>query len=331
MRKFQPDLTALTSLAFIVLLAGCATPPPEVTTSTPITEKEREQIYKKQRTPELFGITVYPSDSGPVFAGSHRLHPGQMALAPFALLPGGGTPIIAVNPGGSDTHPFLIDTSSRGNWITAQLAAECNLIPLGPPPYGMRAEHVADETGGFLLISQKTKIEELHAENCLYYMKAARGPLGFQARGEGSVKGVLGTPFLRAFNYVVLDFPKGEAIFAASGDYRPEEADLIAKIPLTYVHGAVACEGALDGTPATFILDTAGAFGLTVTEPTEDVVRQISVGDYVARQVPVANSREFGLGLPEYPRIGREILSKFRLVLHFKKKLIYLERQPAAP
>jgi hypothetical protein len=54
------------------------------------------------------------------------------------------------------------------------------------------------------------------------------------------------------------------------------------------------------------------------------------VGDLVFRNVTVAPSKDRSLGLLSYPRIGRQLLSRFKVTFAPKKKLVYFERPDQA-
>ena len=70
-------------------------------------------IGQSARSPNVFGVTVYPSDHGPIFKGGNRLHESQKALVPFKS-PGKSTaPVVDLMPPEPKRIRTLIDTSSR--------------------------------------------------------------------------------------------------------------------------------------------------------------------------------------------------------------------------
>ena len=51
--------------------AGCATPKDEAI--VPFTQEQLNALFTRARPPQVFGLTVYSSDGGPVFAGGNRV------------------------------------------------------------------------------------------------------------------------------------------------------------------------------------------------------------------------------------------------------------------
>jgi hypothetical protein len=125
------------------------------------------------------------------------------------------------------------------------------------------------------------------------------------------------------------DFSKRTLSLTVNTVYKPMEDQLIATLPMKEVQGAIACEGSVDGEPATILLDVAGDFEFATMEPPDEEIRQVSLGDLVFRQVKAESSYERGMGLAKYPRIGRQLLSRFKVTFDFKKKLIYVEKPDA--
>lgn len=318
-------------IAFLSLavLSGCATPKDEQI--IPFTQQQTRAFFKNARPPQAFGLTVYNTERGPVFAGSHRVHAGHVAMMPFIGRSDPRAPLIAMAARGVKEIPALIDTASRENWMIPSVASATAVVPLaGPNPFSMQAMHVYDEIGGFAGLLHKVVFDKLHMENAVFYIRSAYGPMGPPARWmqDPVPHVVLGVPFLRAFSFVTMDFAARSVFLSSTMPFpgSPEES-LIDRVPLLDVRGALAVEGTLRGEPATFILDTGGDFDIALNDPQELTIRRISIGDLVfPPEASVKNARDLGLGEIEYPRIGRGLLSRYKVTFDFRTRQVWFER-----
>jgi hypothetical protein len=225
----------------------------------------------------------------------------------------------------------LVDTTSRDNWATMDLVKPLRGTPLGPPGFGRTAAHVLDDIGGLLFITPTFHVEDVQVENALFYARAASGPLGPAVRWvEDPVPNmVLGTGFLRSFPLVQFDLPRDRLLLATSQSYEPDEARLVATLPLLEEQGALACAAIVEGRPVKLLLDVVGDFELAMKDPPAPRLRQVSAGDLVFRQVATENAFDLGLGLLEFPRLGRRLLQRFVVTVDFRQKLVFFERPPA--
>ena len=161
------------SVLFVLLIAGCSSMPE---TPVPFSELQLKSFYANSRPPELFGVTVYTSDEGPVFTGGNRLHDGHKALVSFESARKSTAPIVELRPGGPGAFTALIDTSSKDSWLDTSACQQSNLIPLGPRPFSSRPATVDDPFGGYLCVVPKVRIDDLNMESALMYARAAYGP-----------------------------------------------------------------------------------------------------------------------------------------------------------
>ncbi len=314
------------------LLAGCATTKDEHI--VPFTRQQTSALLKNARPPQAFGLTVYNTERGPVFAGSHRVHAGHAAQMPFQNRSDPKAPVVGFAARGIKDIPALIDTASRENWIVPSVAQDIAIVPLaGPNPFETQAVHVYDEIGGMAGLLHKLMLDTLHVENVVFYIRAASGPLGPPARWvqNPSPSAVLGVPFLRAFSYVTLDFPARSAIFSSTLPFPGASDDsLLVKLPLLDIRGVLGVEGTLRGEPTTFIIDTGGDFELALNDPEEPTVRRLAIGDLVVPpEISVVSAREIGLGEIEYPRIGRGLMARYKITFDFRNRQIWVERPSA--
>lgn len=309
-------------------LAGCATPPDEHI--IPFSQNQTQALFARSRPPQAFGLTVYSTDSGPVFAGANRVHQGQFVQMP--LINKGDPRALEINltARGIKEIPALIDTASRENWISSGTAAAMGVVLLaGPNPYHTEAIHVYDPIGGYAGLQHKIMMDTLHVENVLFHVRAATGPLGAPARWmqDPTPQVALGAPFLRAFSYVTFDFNGRTAVFSATTPFPTPENTLLARAKLLDIRGVLGVEGSINGESATFVIDSGGDFEMVQNEPESSTLRRASAGDLVfPPDIKVETAREIGLGEIEYPRIGRQLLSRYRVTLDFRNKWIYFER-----
>jgi hypothetical protein len=313
----------------LLVLAGCATPPDEMV--IPFNAEQTKTLYAKARPPQVFGLTVYSSDNGPFFAGAGRLHQGEKAERPFLGAPDSSAPLVALDGRGSVGLPALLDTTSKDNWLTAAAAQQVGLIMLtGPGPYQALPQHVYDEIGGLAGVAQQVKLDTLYAENVVFHVRAATGPLGPLGRWveKPAPMVVLGTALLRSFSFVQIDYPKQKTFFSATTRFVPPSPEtLVAALPIKDISGALGIEGTLDGDPMTLLLDVAGDFELVMNEPPDATVRRLALGDLVfPPNVNVAASMDQGLGATIHPRVGRKLLGRYKVTFDFRGKMVYFER-----
>ena len=200
---------------FCLFFSGCTTPPP--TDEDIYTNKELRGFFNTPNDPRRFNLTVYSSKNGPVFSGSKRLHNGQFAIADFVSKRKSTMPIIDIRGRRPDELPALIDTSSRDSWTTIAAAGALFCDPLGPPPFQRFADHLGLKNPGYAVFSSKLRIEDLHIENMIYYVRIPHKTLGPLKRNFALPKPelVLGCDLLKRFAFVQIDWPERRIIFSA--------------------------------------------------------------------------------------------------------------------
>ena len=317
-------------IGLAALAGGCATTPTHEI--TPLTDTQLRGVFSKARDARSFWITAYPAGKNSVrFSGANRLHPEHVASRDFAKEGLSTAPVIVADNGREETFSVLVDTTAGRSWLDFPTFLRTRAIPLGPPAYDYTPANVNEDISGYACIMTKLRFDQLHVENALFHFRAATGPLGPLARGlEDPVpEAILGCDILKAFAFTQIDYPSHTVMLSATIDYAPEEANLIAAMKLKQVDGAFAVEGAIDGEKKVFILDSAGEFEVAMTNPPSDELKQVSVGDVVFRNVSAVDGRTLNLR-PSHPHIGRQLLSKFKITLAPKKKLVYFERPAGA-
>lgn len=323
----NPSLLAAGAVS-VLLVAACVTS--KQTASVPFSDAQLKAMAARAKAPQVYGITVYPSDAGPVFAGSARTHEGDVAAVEFPRNGWPFAPIVPLSPGGSSDIKALLDTSSPQSWVSPVGGKEMNIEMLAAPSLLVsRPTHVFDTANGYLSVASHAKIDTLSLENVLLQVRGASGPLGPLARGldDTGLEAVLGVDLMKALNHIQFNFPAHHVILSASRGYTPSESNLVATVPMVLVGGAIAAEGMLGGEPQTFVLDTGGEYAVALpTNRPAATIPQVSVGDLVFRDVPGVSGMDLALGQVAQPRIGRRLLAKFKMTLDFRGRAIHFER-----
>lgn len=284
-------------------------------------------FFKQAQDPRRFWITVYDSENGPVFSGSHRLHPNQNIELKFLTGPDSPLPMFKVQGRGPREFTALIDTSSKECWTAFETFPLLGLTPLGPPAYESFPDHVSDTIRGFLSVLSTLKMGHLHIETVLVHVRAANGGLGAIGRQTDPAPDlVLGYPLLQSLRFFQLDYPAG--VFRASSTlpYTPSDADLVATAPLEEMNGLLVTEGMVDGISGPILLDSAGDFALVLPGGTGSMAKHVGLGDLVLRNVEVQSGEGLELGDIPLPRVGRQLLGRFKVTVDNFQKIIYFER-----
>lgn len=302
----------------------------------PLNESQKRAFFEGAKDPRLFWITVYQTTAGPQFSGANRLHPEQLAQLSFLSRPAlqvfskdkSAPPLIEVTTTESTKYIALVDTSSKESWLAYDTARKMGATPLGPPAFEFRPEHVVDDISGYLSAVDTLRMEGVSIETALFYVRAAKGPLGALARRELDRPPVMviGCNLLKTFQLVRFDYAQRSLLLAVDADYEPMNSNLVASVPLRDVRGAFGGSGVLDGRPVEFILDSAGDFELAMTDPPSGLVRQISLGDLVFRNVSAISCTDADLSLASYPRIGRRLLERFKITFDNKRRMVHFEK-----
>jgi hypothetical protein len=313
------------ALLLVALVASCATPRPRTMTTRLLTSEEKTALAKRGKPPQVFGLTAYSSDQGPVFAGAFRQHQGHIGRVGLAAEKDTTTPVIGINGG---IALLLIDSTAAESWLTVEASVALKTVALtGTSPFEKTAGHVQDDTGGFAAVLPKMILENLHVENGVFYVRNAEGPLEALTRWEKTpyLDGVLGADFLRAFQFVRISLRGRNLVFSATDPY-PNSDQILARIPLSDFRGGLAAEAMFDGEKLTALIDLAGDFESAMETPPGKKLRQVTLGDIVFRQVEVESTDDLGLGTDSPPRIGRQLLERFDLVINNRGTELIIER-----
>lgn len=310
----------------LLLTNGCVTRRPD-SQVRPLSTQEQQSFFARAQDERRFWLTRYETDHGPMFAGAHRVHAERFARAEFSHPRHATLPMIPVRLRYQNDYNALIDTSSPANWIQFGAAIHEGVIPVGPPPHRLFPAHVNDPIPGFLSVASRLTIDPIHVETTLLYVKAAHGPLTYLERHPNTPNAtlVLGSEFIRAFQFVQINFPSRLVIFSTTTPFTPDPDRLIASVPMQSYYGIIAVEGVLDDVETPFLLDSIGDF-MVATEHAGTTIRHVSIGDLVLRNIDPISMAEARLGLEEIPRIGRRILERYVVTFDTEQALVHFER-----
>lgn len=305
----------------LVVLTSCRmfTPP---STSTMLSQGEIAAMVKRGKAPQVYGLTAYRTENGVLFAGAFRLHAGQIGRTDFKSDRNSTAPIISVNDG---DLLMLIDSSAAESWCSPEARAGMKGVVLKDPNIFQKSpRHVYETVPGFAVVAPTMTIDKMNVESAVFYMRAASGSLNMLNRWEKSptINGVLGADFLRAFQFVRISLRDRYIVLSATAAY-PATASTLAAVPTRDLEGGIGVDAMLEGEKTAVMIDLAGDFELALPQPAGPTMRQVSIGDVVFRQTEVVSGFELGLGTNSTPRIGRQLLEKYDLVLNnFGKQLI---------
>jgi len=310
-------------IALAVVTASCSTPRPESTAI--LSSADKAGLMKRAKSPQVYGLTAYSSDQGAIFAGAFRQHQGHAGRIEFSSDKNSTAPVIGINGGRT---LMLVDSSAAESWVTVESAVNLKVASLGgPTSFEKTPRHVYDNVGGFAGVLPKLTIDKVHVENAVLYIRNAHGPLESLTRWEKSpyLDGVLGADFLRSFQFVRISLRGRYMVFSATDVY-PDTGKILGTLPLTDLQGGLATEVMIDGEKVQAIIDIAGDYELAMENPTGTKVRQLSLGEIVFRQVEVDSAFDQGLGLSSPPRIGRQLLERYDIVINNRGRQLVIER-----
>ena len=136
---------------------------------------------------------------------------------------------------------------------------------------------------------------------------------------------VVGAATLRNFSFVRLDFPKRQLTLASTRTYQPPSpGSVVAALPLLDWRGRPAFQARLNGESLTFVLDTAGEFGVILPGATA-ASGTLTLSAGLSESCAINTPEEKNLP-PTFPaRVGLEVLAKYVVTLDYKTQRIWFE------
>jgi len=312
----------LGALLSLLAGAGCVAPPEAIPEAQVWSREQAKTFLSSAQDPRRYGLTVYTGGPRPTYQFAHRVHEGQSVILRFKR---GGAPVIRFKQPGGRSVRALVDSSSTASWATPLAGGRLQLILLSPPLHQETPGHVEDKIPGLGSLARSLKFDTLRMENAVLLLRLADGPLGALARGAaGPPEVVLGTQFLSCFHTVQIDYSSGKLLLATTQDYSPSP-DHLGSATMRSVQGALAVEARIDDWEGPVVLDTAGDYGLILPEGFPGPINHLALGELVLPPGLSASETPSGLTDLGVPRIGRRLLSRYRLPLdhtarvHFEK------------
>lgn len=317
--------TVLLVLASTLVLsgAGCQTRRAKNQASEASRINFSKQFLSKLHDPRRYWLSVSQGSDGEVVRDGYRLHPNQTAYLeakPGKDLPG-MVPLVKINLNSLKKTTLLLDFSEPYSWCDYSEARKREAVALGykePISYSGPRDLSFQAYRGLL---SQLKFDQMLVESALVYVLMTDQGLGPLAR-EQDVEMVLGYEFLREFEFIQLDYESNKIRFSTTKPFPLNEDLLIAEADLLENEPVCSVSGKIYGKPTKFVLDPIGEFALAMANPTNKLVKQISVGELVDRNLPVTP-------LPverSLPHLGREILQNFRVTICPQKGKVYFER-----
>lgn len=321
-----------------VIVAGCQTssttrtgPDGQPVSGLMNSEREIRSFMGRALDPREFAVTITISEDGsPVIVNANRTRPGLEAITSFVSPPHTVLPVISGLANGRPAR-MLVDTTSSANWTSIERARAYGLVPLSPPAIGGLPQHVTDPVRGTLCVAPSMSLDVLPVEAVLFYARASRGPLWPLSRSADAHDAdfILGWSLLRSFQAVRWDFA-GRIVAFSSRAHVVDEDRLLARVPLENGYEALVVKGMVEGKIKPILVDLAGDYEIAVDESMMSLMKQVSLGDFVLRDLHPTTLQAHGLGFPGVPRIGLRALSKYRLVLDNRRNELLIEAPTAA-
>lgn len=304
--------TALYFLSALALLVtGCKT-----TETRPISWRKQQAYLSRIKDPRIYGLSIYQTPAGLEYRGGGRLHPGQKeALQMLAEEP--PRPVAMLRGDFGLEWPVLLDFTSSSTWLDFGTAQTLGAVPVGERETRL-VKQANDETVSCLSLAPKLRIQQLHIENPLVYVRFAEGPVRPLERGieEPEVYGVIGWDLLKKFEQIRFNYTL-RMVGLSTTENEPYQADpslLAAEVPLVKHAPACAVRGLVDGKEELILIDPAGDFEVAA----DGAVATLQLGELTLKE-PVVSESPGGI------RIGARLLQNYDITLCPKEGMIYFE------
>ena len=242
------------------------------------------------KDPRSYWLQVLHDTRGTVVTGGDRIHPNQVVQMKIVGGRRVNAPMVKVHAAGDEEYVALLDLSSSASWIPLDTAMALGVVAFRPP-ISLPAEHVRDDVPAYLSVLRTMFLDTLQIESVIFRVRSRPGSLGPLARGIA----------------------------------RPR----LAEVSFSQDGGAVVIGGQIDGAPRRILVDPAGDFALVLPDGGGGVVRQVTIGDLVLRNVPTrtsASGEAVGRRYAGYVRIGRRLLSRFTVILENRMHRLIIEK-----
>ena len=304
-----------TQLTILLLLAGCKTT--EIDDETkPVSWNIQKAYLSKVRDPRVFGLSIYQTPSGLQIRGGGRLHPQQAAALPMkAEEP--FRPVVELSGNFSRGGSILLDLVSNRTWLEFSTARKLRATPVAErKPELIRLPN--EEVAACLSMVSKLRLDQLHIEDSLVYVRLAEGSLGPLTRGidDLGIKGVIGWDLLKKMEQIHFLYSIGQVILFTTEPYDPDPSQVIAALPLVKHAGVCAVRGKVDGKETIILIDPAGDFEIAGTASSIELAPNL-----------IFSSSEVSPS-PGGVRIGARLLQNYEISICPKAGVLYVETMP---
>ncbi len=299
----------------LVLIAGCKTIEIDPETK-PVSWNTQKAYLSRVRDPRVFGLSIYETPAGLQLRGGGRLHPSQAAALPMkAEEP--FRPVVELAGNFKREWPVLLDLVSNRSWLEFGAAEKLRATPVAE----RKVELIRlpdEEIAACLSIVSKLRLDQLHIENPLLYVRLAKGSLGPLTRGidDLGLKGVIGWDLLKKMEQIRFLYSIGQVVLFTTEPYDPDPSLVIAALPLVKHAGACAVRGTVDGKETLILIDPAGDFEIAGPASRIELAPNL-----------VFSSSESAPSLGGV-RIGARALQNYEVSICPQAGVIYFEQQP---
>ena len=135
-------------------------------------------------------------------------------------------------------------------------------------------------------------------------------------------------PVLRHLRFVQIDYPGRTVRLSSTLPYEHSEALLLGSTRLIPNARAAVTQGTIDGINHRILIDSAGDFSLILPGGEAKTAKEVILGDLVVSNLKTSTPEEHGLQDIPFARIGRKVLTKFKITFDFRRNLLIFERPP---
>lgn len=329
-----PWMQAMAVAVVLGATAGCQTDPATgrrrpASGLAPQVDRETKAFLARAADPRLYSITLYQQeqDDRLVVVNGNRIRAGRQAGLPFLSPAGTPIPLVEAKTDRNQPCQVLFDASTPYSWSATDRSMLLGLVPLGPPVQAVTPTHVIDNVPGYLSVIPALQLDRVSMDAVLVYSRPVSGslwPLSRHASAGGAAV-VFGFDLMRSFSYVQWDYPTRLVLLGTGAPYEATENRVAASMPLDPETGVMAVKASFDGRLETAVLDTAGDYEVAMPDPPSALLKQVTIGEVVFRQVRAASARELGLGQQDLVRIGARLLSRYCITFDVRKNVVYFE------
>ena len=316
-------------LPVLLLPTSCTTTGPPVGAMP--TSRQMTRYLMKPADPQTYWIQPYMTEHGPAFRNANRTYPGHADILPFISAGDSSRPLVMAAGYGREEIPALFDTTSRGNWMDFYTCQLTQVVPLAKTtsnrtPLRITPTHVQDPLVSYSGILSSMRFGKVRFENPVVNIRPqylTLGPLGRSGEAPEALM-VVGTDCLRKLSFFQIDYPGRRVGMATSEPYTMIPETVVAVLPLFDYKGAFAVRGRLDNYEGYILVDCAGDYTVAMSGNQSSANLRVEV--LRLDNLDVESHHSQNLTEPEFPRLGRGLLSKYRVTFDIKKSRLILQK-----